>query len=208
MKGIRGSIAALAFAPGIALAAQPGFVDGYYIADSKLKLDVPGYGSGHDSGDGFGARLMAPIGKLAFVSAEYQSSNLDDSDIDIDQIRAGLGFMVGDQLRYGALAEYIHFKLDAGGGDSSTPDGYGLHGRLEYAPVPAATLYGQIGYVHLSDHGAADGVEWLVGAAYNFTPAFGAFVDYRSTDIEDNDNVDYTFEDLRLGLRWNFGVMQ
>ena len=74
-------------------------------------------------------------------------------------------------------------------------------------PLPAATLYGQLGYVHVSDHGSADGFEWQLGAAYNFTPSFGAFVDYRSTDLKDDDDVKYKLYDLRLGLRWNFGVM-
>lgn len=207
MKILKGTIAAaLVLGPSLAFAATPGYLDGYYIADSKLKLHVPGAGSGDDSGDGFGVRVAAPIGDAAFVAAEYQTANLDDSDIDIDQIRAGLGFMMGEApLRFGGVAEYIHLKLD-GGGDSITPDGYGLHGRVEFAPLPAATLYGQAGYVHVSDHGTADGFEWQIGGAYNFTPMFGAFVDYRSTDL-DSDDVDYKLNDVRLGLRWNFGVM-
>src|SRR3546814_6065467 len=88
------------------------------------------------------------------------------------------------QLRFGGVAEYVHLKLDAGGGDDLKPDGYGLHGRVEFAPISAATLYTQLGYVHVSDHGTADGFEWQIGAAYNFTPMFGAFVDYRATDLD------------------------
>ncbi|NGY04777.1 porin [Solimonas terrae] len=202
-----GIAAALLVGPCLAFAATPGYLDGYYTADSKLKVHVPGAGSGDDSGDGYGLRVAAPIGDTLFVAAEYQTANLDDSDTDIDQIRAGLGFMMGEQLRFGGLAEYVHLKLDAGGGDSSTPDGYGLHGRIEFAPLPAATLYGQLGYVRVSDHGSADGLEWQVGAAYNFTPMFGAFADYRSTDLKDSDNVDIKLDDVRLGLRWNFGAM-
>src|SRR3546814_9871127 len=104
------------------------------------------------------------------------------------------------QLRFGGVAEYVHLKLDAGGGDDLKPDGYGLHGRVEFAPISAATLYTQLGYVHVSDHGTADGFEWQIGAAYNFTPMFGAFVDYRATDL-DADDVDYKLNDVRLGMR-------
>ncbi|HEY9546973.1 MAG TPA: outer membrane beta-barrel protein [Solimonas sp.] len=209
LKGI--AAAALVLGPTFAFAATPGYLDGYYIADSKLKLEGSG-ASADDNGDGFGLRVRAPIGDAVFVVAEYQTATVDNFagggfDVDIDQIRAGLGYMFGEpQLRFGGVAEYVHLKLDAGGGDDLKPDGYGLHGRVEFAPISAATLYTQLGYVHVSDHGTADGFEWQIGAAYNFTPMFGAFVDYRATDL-DADDVDYKLNDVRLGLRWNFGVM-
>lgn len=203
MKLLKGAVAAaLVLGPSLAFAAAPAYLDGYYTVDSKLDLGIA-----DDSGDGYGLRVHAPIGDAAFIAAEYQTANLDDSDIDIDQIRVGLGYMFGEpQLRFGGVAEYIHLKLDAGGVDVK-PDGYGLHGRVEYAPLPAATLYGQLGYVHVSDHGTVDGFEWQIGAAYNFTPMFGAFVDYRSSDLEDDDGADFKLSDVRLGVRWNFGTM-
>lgn len=214
MKLLKGAVAAvLVLGPSLAFAATPAYLDGFYTVDSKLKLEVPG-ASADDNGDGFGLRVRAPIGEAAFVAAEYQTASIDNFsgggfDVDIDQIRAGLGYMFGEpQLRFGGVVEYVHLKLDAGGGDDSTPDGYGLHGRAEFSPLPAATLYTQLGYVHVSDHGTADGFEWQIGAAYNFTPMFGAFVDYRSTDLDDSgDDVEYKLDDVRLGLRWNFGVM-
>lgn len=208
-----GLAAALVLGPSLAFAAAPAYLDGYYTVDSKLKLDVPG-ASEDDNGDGFGLRVHAPIGDAAFIAAEYQTATIDNFagagfDIDVDQIRAGLGYMFGEpQLRFGGVAEYVHLKLDAGGGDDLKPDGYGLHGRVEFAPISAATLYAQLGYVHVSDHGTADGFEWQIGAAYNFTSMFGAFVDYRSTKLDDSgDDVKYTLSDVRLGLRWNFGAL-
>src|SRR3546814_1461148 len=107
-----------------------------------------------------------------FVAAEYQTATVDNFagggfDVDIDQIRAGLGYMFGEpQLRFGGVAEYVHLKLDAGGGDDLKPDGYGLDGRVEFAPISAATLYNQLGYVPVSGHGLAAGFEGPIGAAY------------------------------------------
>lgn len=215
MKIFKGTVAAaLVLGPSLAFAATPGYLDGYYTADSKLKVHLSGLGSEDDNGDGYGLRVRAPIGDAVFVAAEYQTATIDNFagegfDVDVDQIRAGLGYMFGEpQLRFGGVAEYVHLKLDAGGGDDLKPDGYGLHGRAEFSPVPAATLYGQLGYVHVSDHGTADGFEWQIGAAYNFTPMFGAFADYRSTELDNSDDgIKYTLGDIRLGLRWNFGVM-
>src|SRR3546814_3397913 len=51
LKGI--AAAALVLGPTFAFAATPGYLDGYYIADSKLKLEGSG-ASADDNGDGFG----------------------------------------------------------------------------------------------------------------------------------------------------------
>src|SRR3546814_10529933 len=94
LKGI--AVAALVLGPTFAFAATPGYLDGYYIADSKLKLEGSG-ASADDNGDGFGLRVRAPIGDAVFVVAEYQTATVDNFagggfDVDIDQIRAGLGY--------------------------------------------------------------------------------------------------------------------
>src|SRR3546814_10417446 len=111
LKGI--AAAALVLGPTFAFAATPGYLDGYYIADSKLKLEGSG-ASADDNGDGFGLRVRAPIGDAVFVAAEYQTATVDNFagggfDVDIDKIRAGLGNMFGEpQLRFGGVAEYVH----------------------------------------------------------------------------------------------------
>ncbi len=208
MKILKASpIALLLLAPVAAVAAQPGYLDGYYIADSKLKVDAPGPGSADDSGDGFGVRLMAPVGRGLLVAAEYQTANLDDSDIDVDQIRAGLGYMTEGPLRFGALAEYVNFQFDGGHGNKQEPDGFGLHGRIEYSASNMVTLYGQLGYLDVEDDDEADGIEWLVGASMNFNRSWGGFVDYRSASLDGDSDLDYDLHDLRLGVRWNFGVI-
>src|SRR3546814_19895444 len=117
-----------------------------------------------------------------FVAAEYQTATVDNFagggfDVDIDPLRAGLGYMFGEpQLRFGGVAEYVHLKLDEGGGDDLKPDGDGLHGRVESAPISAATLYTQLGYVTGSDHGPAAGYDCHLGAAPNLPPKFGPIV--------------------------------
>lgn len=197
--------AAAAFAvPMAASAAQPVSLDVYYIADSTLDPE----GSGSDDGDGWGGRLMVPFeGSGVGIHAEYQTSTLDDSDIDIDQMRLGASLMTQGNARFGVVGEYAKLKLDIPGLGSGDADGYGIHGRGEINVNEQFLLYGQIGYLSVSDSGDdLDGVEYLVGGVFNITPMFGVGVDYRVSDLEDDANDSIKFEDLRVGGRINFGV--
>src|SRR3546814_3314473 len=91
LKGI--AAAALVLGPTFAFAATPGYLDGYYIADSKLKLEGSG-AAADDNGDGLGPRARAPIGDALLVVAEYPTAIVDNLDgggfaVDLHQIRAG-----------------------------------------------------------------------------------------------------------------------
>ncbi len=186
-----------AMAPITAMAGGVGNnVDVYYVS-SGLEVSVPGLGSGDDDGDGFGAKGRFAFSDNLFVSGEYQSVSYDDSDIDYDQLRAGVGInsAVGSQAVFYGLAEYVNADLD-----DESESGYGVHGGVHFAVTDTFSLNGRIGYIDLGD---ADGMEYLVGAAFKLTDAFGIVADYRVTNLEE-DNADLDIDDLRVGVRFTF----
>ncbi|MFP5305834.1 MAG: hypothetical protein ACLGI7_08420, partial [Gammaproteobacteria bacterium] len=67
------------------------------------------------------------------------------------------------------------------------------------------TLHGEVGYLKLSD---SDGPEFALGAAFALSEIFGFFVDYRLTSLEvdDSGGVELDIDDLRAGVRLQFGT--
>lgn len=194
----------MAAAPGLAQANEQGHIDAYYIPYSSLDFKIDGLGSTDGDGDGFGVKGMVPLGatRSFFLEGEYQSSKNDDFDFDIDQTRFGAGWQT--PLSTGTFAlygEYADIEIDNG-----SADGLGVHGRLTLPIAPAVNLYGQIGYLWLEDEDNIDidGVEFLIGASVDFNPNVGAFIDFRQDNLTSDDpagDVDFTFQDLRVGVR-------
>lgn len=195
--------ALLAAAPFTTMAAAKsgGHVDVYYN-DAELEATVPGVGSGDDDGDGFGIRGAARFSEQAFVYGEYQKNEYDDSDLEIQLIRAGLGFLFSADrnMELYAKGELVNVDSDAGG-ESDDETGFGVHGGIAFLPMPALRLFGEIGYIDIDD---ASGPEYTIGAAYSFTEQLAVVADYRVTDLEDENDVELELSDLQLGVRFNF----
>ena len=181
--------------------AEQGHVDAYYIPSTTLDID----GVGDDDGDGFGVKGFVPLGpgQSFFLSGEYQSSKFDDFDIDVDQLRLGGGWQT--PLATGSLGvygEYVSIDLDG-----SKADGGGVHGRLSFPIAPAVNIYGQVGYLWLTDDDSndIDGAEFLIGASVDFTPSIGAFLDFRQSNLKLDSGFggdqDFTLQDVRVGVR-------
>lgn len=182
----------LAVAPITAMAGGVGnTVDGYYLSSG---IDT---GAFDDDGDGFGVKGTFAFSDQLFFNAEYQSADYDDSNADLDQIRVGVGINSNpaEQIVFYGLAEYIN--LDDGNDDEN---GFGVHAGAIFAVNEALSLNARVGYVDVGDF---DGFEWLVGGAYQFTSQFGAFIDYRTSYLEDG-GFDLDIDDLRVGLRFRF----
>ncbi len=185
----------LAAAPMAGMAAGVGNqVDLYYISGG---IDA----GGDDDGDGFGLKGQFAFADNLFFNGEYQSVGYDDSDVDLDQLRLGVGYntsLNAQTVLYG-LAEFARIKIDGGGSESES--GFGLHAGLQYNMTEAFGLNARIGYVDIGDFG--DGVEFLVGASFEFSKPFGAFIDYRVTQL-DGDFGDVDLDDFRVGIRFTF----
>ncbi len=195
------ALAALLVLPSAAFANEQGHIDGYYIPSATIEIDD---GGPDIDGDGFGVKGMIPLGmtRSFFLTGEYQSNSYDDPDIDLDQLRLGGGWQT--PLATGSLGvygEYINIDLDG-----SEADGFGVHGRLSFPVAPMVNIYGQVGYVQVEDDDNAEfgGMEFLVGASVDFTPNIGAFIDFRQTNLDADDDsfaADMTLQDVRLGVR-------
>jgi len=170
-----------------------GYVDLYFIPSSKLELTVPGFGSGSDSGSGFGVKGMVPAAENVAITAEYQSTSYDD-DVDVDQLRFGVGFT--GPTGSGLFIEYIDADLFG-----LATDGFGLHARLA-----SGAFYGQLGYLSIEDDFEKNtGIEFAVGAAFPFSDTMGGFVDLRRTAVQGEDSeIEIELTDIRAGLRVSF----
>jgi opacity protein-like surface antigen len=176
-------------------------VDIYYIPKADLDISLSGVGSGKDDGDGFGMRGRALISDMLFLSGEYQTVEYDDSGLEIDQFRAGLGLagaVHSDLFIIGSL-EYARAKLKAPGLGSESDDGFGIHIGMLARLTQQFSVNAQVGYVSLD----GDGVEMLLGARFKPTEQFGIFVDYRMTKLSDS-GVDLDLDDLRVGVGFHF----
>lgn len=194
--------AVLAMLPSVALAQGPspaGFVDVYYVPSAKLDVTVPNFGSGDDDGDGFGVRGMGLVsGEVAFTG-EYQSTGYDDSGLDVDQLRFGVG-LIG-KTTSGVFIEYVDFDFDG-----ERADGFGLQARLAGQSSAAVGLHGQLGYVSIEDSSEnLSGLEFSIGATFRLNERTHLLADFRKTQLEGEDSkIEFEFTDVRLGVRLGF----
>ncbi|WP_348675146.1 outer membrane beta-barrel protein [uncultured Abyssibacter sp.] len=168
-------------------------VDVYFLA-SDLEISTPG-GSGDDDGDGFGISGAFRVADQAFLTGEFQSAETDDFDIEIDQLRFGGGFHTMEStngMTFYGQGEYLQVEID---GDDE--DGFGLHGGLILAASEQLRFNGQLGYLSLDD---VDGLEYLLSVAFDITPNFGLFADYRVSTLEDDNDNELDLTDVKLGV--------
>ena len=182
-----------------AAAASDGFLDVYYVPSVQSKI---GSGSTSDNGHGFGAKFTQPVFSPTFViTGQFQRDNLDGGHV--DQYRVGGGVQSSpDRARILAYGEYIRDQFSDGGG---TLDGFGVHARVTWTIIDPVDLYGEAGYVRLTNNGSTfDGPEFTVGGVFNFTSQLGAFADYRITRTDTNGDEKARLYEARVGLRLNF----
>ena len=119
----------LALAPMTGFAAGIGNnVDAYYVSSG---LDI----GPDDDGDGLGVKGQFAFADQFFFSGEYQTVSFDDFNIDVDQVRLGVGINsdARKQLVFFGLAEFIHLDYDF-----DDDNGIGLHGGAIYKVRMAA----------------------------------------------------------------------
>lgn len=201
-------------------AANPSYLDLYYVGVAELEVGDFEF----DDGDGFGVKGRFRLGNPLFLSAEYQNSEYDPFDVDNDGLlggsttryeteletfRAGLGVHLAETPFF-VMGEYIGLEseLSTTGsegdeetiGDDYDESGFGAHAGIDGRFGQVLGLHAQIGYVDVGDSG--DGLEYLAGLSFAFTPGIGVFADYRHTDLEED--VDTQLSDARVGLRISF----
>lgn len=187
----------VAMLAGPASAAETGAIAAYV---SKVTVDDEVLGD--DDGTGFGARGWFGFGG-PFAHFEYQAVTLDDSDLDVNELRIG-GGMSGEMNRQVHLfgkAEYIDLGSDL------DLDGFGVHGGVKFIASPQFNLTGSVGYLTLSgDLDDASGLEVDLTAAFKFNQQFGGFFGYRTwMGSLDDAGTDLDVSSLRVGGVIYFG---
>lgn len=184
-----------------AQAASLGYIDGYYIPSAELEISDAGI-SGEDDGDGFGVKGRARFADQLFFTGEYQAVEYDDSELELDQLRAGVGFSsaVSPELNLIGRAEFVQVEVDSPFQDSEDETGYGVHAGAEAMLAPQFMAHGSVGYISVDD---ADGPEFLAGLRFLANESISIFADYRVTRLSDSGS-DLDLDDLRIGAGFSF----
>jgi hypothetical protein len=165
---------------------------GFVTMTSAEAEDTPlGANDFDDDGTGFGLRGWASVNGPIFVHGEYQTVGLDDTNIDVDQLRLGGGYAMDLWL---VKAEYIDFGSDL---DQA---GFGVHAGL-HTMSDQFGFFGTVGYLTTDD---TDGIELNAGVSFAFNPQFSGVVDYRIYMGSVDPAGDLTVGDLRVGVAYNF----
>jgi hypothetical protein len=162
-----------------------------YVAMTAVEAEDTGFDF-DDDGMGFGVRGWGKVGQMGFVHGEFQTTTLDDTDLDVQQLRLGGGAMIGDVWL--VKGEYIDTGSDL---DQA---GFGLHAGL-HSGNDQASFFGTIGYLTTDD---TDGIELNVGGSFAFNPQISGVIDYRTYLGSVDPNGDLTLSDLRVGVAYNF----
>lgn len=201
---------------GTALAG--GSLDVFYLDNT---LDVEGdtlFGAADvdESGDGFGFRGHAELGKGIALTGLYQNAALDSrqikdaigSEVDTTETRFGVSYThkAHEQITLVGNLETVQLDLepeDAGVGIAL--DGYSIGGKLVVSPMSNLSVYGKLAYTDLGKlvDEDIDGIEYEAGAHYAVDKNIGFFAEYRLMDMETG-NVDVQLKTLRLGGRYTF----
>lgn len=162
-------MAALPFAATAAEGVSYNYVEGGYTATNTDGADA----------DGFGGNASFAVHPNFHVFGGYSHQEIDDSDLDFDQWRAGVGYNhpVTTNTDLVTRVAYENFQADDVGVDS---DGWSAEVGVRSALTPNLEGYALAGF---EDGDRYDGdVYGRLGAQYKFTPNWGVSGDVKIAD--------------------------
>lgn len=162
-------LAALPFAASAAEGVSYNYVEGGYVASN---LD------GVPDADGFGVRGSVAFHPNFHVFGDYSNQELDDSNIDVDQWRVGVGYNHEISPRADLLTRIAYEKVDLGSlGDA---DGWSVEAGARGALTRNFEGYALAGY---EDGDQVDGDFYgRLGATVKFNPNWGLNGDVKFAD--------------------------
>lgn len=213
-------------APMAAMAAAMEPMGSVAVYATKTSVEVP-VGDYDEKGTGFGVKGWVAFG-IPFAHFEYQStSGLGDDNsffpgkLKVKQLRLGGGaaLPVSEEVLLLGKLEYVKMDFDNNVNADLNEKGFGVHAGVMYMPVPALHFGATVGYLKLAGGdpngnslGDMKGLEYNLGAGYNFTKQWGAFVDYRKFDgkfdktaVGPGQSNKWDVSDIRVGGTFNWG---
>lgn len=176
------------------------FVEGGYLKATQEDGNANDYDY-----DGFTLGASGKVAQNLFLFGDYRSLQSDTrggTRVETDSGRIGLGFIIPVNKNFdvtaGGGAAFAKFDYK-GSGAGLTPDdnddtGYFVQTVARAKVLPALEINGGYRYEKVFEQSDSIG---LIGAVFNFTPAFAAIGNY-----EFGDNLNRYV----LGARFNFGV--
>ncbi len=175
------------------------YFEANYIIDEELDVDIPGFGSGSDDGDGFAVAGSFAFNETFFGNASYSDASLDDSGLDLSNLSIGVGARSAQWT--GAVDLFGVLSYEDTEVDSLDDSGFGIAGGLRGLLADNFELNGQVKYTDIGD---ADGVGFKVGGVYAFNPNWGVTGDWSTSNLEDDTGAEVDIDELRVGVRYIF----
>lgn len=161
-------LSSLSFAATAADGISYTYVQGGYVATNTDSGDA----------DGWGVAGSAALTPNFHVFGDFANQTIDDTNVDFDQWRAGVGYNHQISPRADLLTRVAYEKFDAGGGLDS--DGYSVEAGVRGAMTPMLEGYALAGY---EDGDQYDGDFYgRFGAQVKFTPNWGINADVKLAD--------------------------
>lgn len=165
--------AALPFAASAADGVSYNYVEAGYAA-TNLSDGLP-------DADGFGVRASMAFHPNFHVFGDYSSQEFDNSSIDLDQWRVGLGYNHQISPRTDLLTRVAYEKVDLGSlGDA---DGWSVEAGARSALTDRLEGYALVGYQD-GDQVIGDDFYARLGAQWKFNPNWGITGDVKLSDGE------------------------
>lgn len=199
--------AAIALVPVTAMAG--GSLDVFYV-DNETDLYTA---DDQEDGNGYGFRGQAELGNGIALTGLYQSSTIESDvvgdDVDVTETRFGVSYThaIDKMISVAGNLEtvQIDFEPEDSGLGFPALDGFSVGGKLMVTPIKQLSLYAKVAYTDLGKAFGedVDGIEYEAGGTYDIDKNFGVFAEYRTMDIEVDDE-DVELNTIRLGGRYTF----
>ncbi|MDR7135635.1 Ax21 family sulfation-dependent quorum factor [Lysobacter niastensis] len=171
-------LAALPFAASAADGVSYTYVEGGYAAASTDDVDVFGNPADIDS-DGWAINGSGAIAPNFHVFGGYSNKEIDDTSVDYDQWRLGLGYNHELNSQIDLLTRVAYEKFDAG--NDFDFDGWSVEAGVRGAITPNFEGYALAGYEDY-DQGIDGDFYGRVGAQVKFNPTWGISGDVKFAD--------------------------
>ena len=174
MKLSRLTLATLALSLAVPFAASAADGVSYtYVQGGYVSTNTDG-----GDADGWGLKGSAALNPNFHVFGDFANQTIDDSDIDFDQWRVGVGYNRAVSQRADLVTRVAYEKFDAGAGADF--DGYSVEAGMRAAMTPMLEGYAMAGY---EDGDAYDGDFYgRLGAQVKFNPNWGVAADVKIAD--------------------------